>query len=681
VSNKPDHKGFTTLSGQTGRSMGDRGKSRRIRRATALGAVLALSSTLAAQALDAGGLLAPILTPVTGGPARSVAPLQAAGNGYAAFATGTVLHAGVGGALGGTLDLVSSTAAATSAPNTAAVNSELGRVALPVLPAKGSYGQGLGLGVGIGLLPGASTSLFGNAVATAPPNSAPVEREAAPVKVASLAHAAPLRARAQALSSAGGCVLGSNLAYGQGNAADLSLVGLTGLKGLGLAASGAAPVSRSESKTVVVPGSEAGRLGLMGETSQVLGPVTLLAGTANATTVEVKGQWVLRVTADGKTGSVSYGPQGTAGDEALVLVRNAAGTVVAQATASQMRLAGTVGLRLNVPGLGEIVVGEQPRARGKAGAPATSGTSVAAAVDLLRVRILGQDVRLGHMEAAVTVPASGVTCPGLEVSMTPGVASLVPGADFGVKVRVRNPNEGTVSGLTVASRMAVDPGVAVDGGPTSKDNVVPPNGPAFKLTTPLGPGQSIELPGRVRVGAGSGPGRIRLGASATGRYGDGPLAVPTSGDIAIDGPLVTQPATPPAPGGPKVSVGGKGTATADASTGSGRKARTSAGVTGAAGSAASAAPVTPAPTTPAPPVVAPPVVAPTTPVAPEPTPPPTEVPPATQAGEQTSAPKPRPKLRVSREERTRWAWGGAAAILLTAIAAAGVTRLLGGARR
>ena len=299
-----------------------------------------------------------------------------------------------------------STAAATSAANTAVVNSELGRVALPVLPAKGSYGQGLGLGVGLGLLPGTSTSLFGNAVASAPPNTGPVEQEAAPAKVAALAHATPLRARASALSSAGGCVLGSNLAYGQGNAADLSLVGLTGLKGLGLAASGAAPVSRSESKTVVVPGSAPGRLGLMGETSQVLGPVTLLAGTANATAIEVKGQWMLRVTADGQTGSVSYGPQGmAAGDETLAMVRNAAGAVVAQATASQMRLAGTVGLRLNIPGVGEIVVGEQPRARGKAGAPETSGTSASAAVDLVRVNLLGQDIRLGHMEAAVAVPA------------------------------------------------------------------------------------------------------------------------------------------------------------------------------------------------------------------------------------------------------------------------------------
>src|SRR2546423_2901742 len=272
--------------------MGEQGKPRRIRRASALAAVIALSSTLAAQALNTGGLLAPILGPGTGVPAAgSVVALQAPADGYVAFATGTIVHAGVGGSVGGLLDIVSSTAAATSAPNSAAVNSELGRVALPVLPAKGSYGQGLGIGVGVGLLPGVSTGLFGSAVAKAPPNATPVEQEVAPASVAPLAHVAPFRSRAQALSSAAGCVLGSNLAYGQGNAADVSLVGLTALKGLSLAASGGAPTSRSESKTVVVPGSEAGRLGLMGETTQVLGPVTLLAGTPNATIVEVKGEW------------------------------------------------------------------------------------------------------------------------------------------------------------------------------------------------------------------------------------------------------------------------------------------------------------------------------------------------------------------------------------------------------
>ena len=662
--------------------MGDQGKPRRIGRAAGLAAVIALTSTLAAQALDAGGLLAPILSPVSGGPAAEVAPFGTPAGGYAAFATGTVVHAGIGGTAGGMVDLVSSTAAATSAPITAPVNSELGRVALPVLPAKGSYGQGLGLGLGIGLLPGISTGFLGNAVATAPPSSAPVEQEAAPVGVAPLLHLAPLRARAQALSSATGCVLGSSLASGQGTAADLNLVGLTGLKGLTLGSSATGqPLSRSESRTAVVPGSTAGRLGLMSETTQVLGPIALLTGTPNTMTVELKGEWALRVSADGRTGSVSYGPQGVAGDQALVLVRNAAGTVVAQATAAQMKLAGAVGLRLDIPGVGEIVVGEQPRARGRTGAPQASGTSAEAAVDLVRIRVLGQDVRLGHMEAAVAVPPAGVTCPGLAVTITPDTASVAPGADFGVKVGIRNPNEGTVTGLTVASRLAAAPGVAVGAAPAGSGNVVAPNGPAFKLSTPLGPGQSIELPARVRVGATSGPGRVRVGASATGRYGDGPLAVPAAGDLTIDGPAVTVPA--PSPGAPKISVGGKGKATAGAPTvrGGRKPARTSAGVAGAAGSAASAAPVAPAPS---PTAVTPgpaPSVAPAPAPAPEPTPPPASEPGSAPAPPATSKERSAaPRLKRATDRR-RWAWGGAAAIFLTAVAAAAVARLLAGTAR
>ena len=448
VSNKPGQVVITTLCGRTrahrGGTMGYQDKSRRLRTAVVLAALMATASTMAANALDAGSLLAPILAPVTGGSA-AVAPFGAPAGGYAGFATGTVLHAGVAGSIGATLDLVSSTAAATSGPVASAVNSELGRVALPVLPAKGSYGQGIGLGVGLGLLPGVSTGLFGNATATAPPSSAPVEQESASSSGAPIVNVTPLRARAQALSSAGGCVLGSNLANGSADAADVSLAGLAGLTGVGIGSRrGRRPpvVQLGVAARVIVPGSAAGRLGLLGETSQLLGPITLLTGTAHQTTVEVKGQWLLRVTADGRTGAVTYGPQGLAGDQALVVVRNAAGAIVAQASASEQKLAGSAGIHLDIPGVGEIVVGEQPRARGRAGAAQASGTGADAAVDLVRIRLLGQDVRIGHMEAAVAVPAAGVSCPGLEVTITPGTATVAPGGDFAAKVKVRNPNEG-----------------------------------------------------------------------------------------------------------------------------------------------------------------------------------------------------------------------------------------------
>ncbi|HYH51563.1 MAG TPA: hypothetical protein VEG38_18625 [Acidimicrobiia bacterium] len=664
--------------------MGELGKPRRIRRAAGVAAALTLSTSLAAQATG-GGLLAPILAPVTGGPGGAVALFQAPGGGYAAFATGTVLHAGVGGAAGAKLDVVSSTAAATAAANGSAINSELGRVVLPALPAKGSYGQGMGLGASVGLIPGLSTNLFGHAVATAPPSSAPVEQEALSIKVSPLAAASPLRGRAQALSSAGGCVLGSNLAYGQGNAADISLVGLPALRGLSLGNTAVGqPVSRSESRTVVVPGSSAGRLGLMSETTQVLGPVTLLAGTADQTVIEIKGQWALRVSADGKNGSVSYAPQGVANDEAAVLVRNAVGDVVASATASQVRLAGNVGVRLDIPGVGEIVVGEKPRARGKAAAAQVSGTSVDAAVDLVRIRLLGQDIRLGHMEAAVAVPPAGVTCPDLELTIMPDAGdAVVPGDTINATVKVRNPNEGSAADVAVNTRFAADPGIDARPGAVSFSNQHFSFGlEGLKLTTPLGPGQSVAIPMAVRVVSASAPGRIRLGASATGRYGDGPLAVPTDADLVVEGPPVKVPAAPaPGAGEPKVSVGGKGTATAGAPTDSGgrKPARISAGVTGAAGSAASAAPVAPTPN-PAP-VVTPPAID-TAPPASEPVPAP-----AAESGTVPSSSTTKPEeTAVGRlpgenvADRRHYGWAAAAAIVLMLVAAAAASRLLGARR-
>ena len=73
--------------------MGFQGKAQCARRAVAVAAVMAVASTTAARALDAGSLLAPVLGPLSGapGPAGAVAPFSAPGGGYAAFATGTAV--------------------------------------------------------------------------------------------------------------------------------------------------------------------------------------------------------------------------------------------------------------------------------------------------------------------------------------------------------------------------------------------------------------------------------------------------------------------------------------------------------------------------------------------------------------------------------------------------------------
>jgi hypothetical protein len=69
----------------------------------------------------------------------------------------------------------------------------------------------------------------------------------------------------------------------------------------------------------------------------------------------------------------------------------------------------------------DLRIGEAPRGFDTAGGArpyvAADGTAASAVVDILRVQLLtggpGEvlDVRIGHMEAAVTVPAGGVRCP------------------------------------------------------------------------------------------------------------------------------------------------------------------------------------------------------------------------------------------------------------------------------
>jgi len=261
----------------------------------------------------------------------------------------------------------------------------------------------------------------------------------------------------------------------------------------------------------------------------------------------------------------------------------------------------------------------------------------------------------------------------------PSATTVAPGDGFDVKFRVRNPNEGTVAGLTIVPRFGGDPGVEYNFAVLrAGSGSGPPPGGALQFTTgPLGPGGVAEFSLHSTVGPSSGPGAIRLGAAATGHYGDGPQAVPAAGSVDVVGPQVTAALNGSGPpGGPitKNPVGGKAVATAGASSpaGSGgrKPVRASAGVAGAAGSAASAAPVTPAPTTPPP---TPPVPA------TEPTPPVT-VPTPTQAPPPPAGRAAIPALKGNSARHERRPWVGAATVLLLAVAA-GVLARLSSARR
>ena len=130
------------------------------------------------------------------------------------------------------------------------------------------------------------------------------------------------------------------------------------------------------------------------------------------------GETVLRARADGNPGgaALEYAAVGT--DPAAPFLRITRGKEVVQLTSQQV-FGGGVALA-QTPVM-EVRIGEAPRGFDKAGGArpfvAAEGTAASAVVDLVRVQLLtggpGEvlDVRIGHLEAEVAVPAGGVRCP------------------------------------------------------------------------------------------------------------------------------------------------------------------------------------------------------------------------------------------------------------------------------
>lgn len=302
-----------------------------------------------------------------------------------------------------------------------------------------SYARASGLEVGLGTNPTDANQviLAGLAEAAAAP-STHKNSSIGPVKVDPLAYAKAVSGDAVANANSSGlvpdvCVLGDDLSRGTASAADVQLVNAGGAApngtfGAPVVATDADPnyraVSNSVSHEKLVPTGTANNFGLMSEVRQTIAPVTLLAtraGSASteALTIEALGEWVLRVVATGGGGSsVFYGP-GTVNPETPVLrIFPASGNPT---VLKLQDILGAKGLDVPIPGLADITIGEAPRAIAKPGAdpvysskPTITPTKVSAAVDVVRVRLLGgtlADVRVGHMEAEAEVPAGGVNCP------------------------------------------------------------------------------------------------------------------------------------------------------------------------------------------------------------------------------------------------------------------------------
>ncbi|HEV3364509.1 MAG TPA: PASTA domain-containing protein [Acidimicrobiia bacterium] len=475
----------------------------------------------------------------------------------AAYGTGTIVHADAlrtGEHALVDVDVAFSGAAFSQAAPPEEYTNEVHRTVTKLLKDnKISYGRGTGLELGIGSDP---VPLIGQlSEAAAPASTDLIHKFVGPIGVPGLIRAELLRSQAQARAIEGGCPLGKDAAYGLGSVLNLELLG-------GLIATHAKPpyreVSQSNSTTRIVRRASDGRLGLKSETRQTILPVTLLQGTPLQFTVEVLGEWALRATAYGDESSVHYGPLDVSPQTPVVRILDAKGKPIIQVT-TQMLL-GKKGLEVVIPEVAEIVIGEDPRMIGDNASsdPLTDPDKVAAAADVVRVKLFQgavADVRVGHMEAAATVPSGGITnCPGLIVDQTVDKPTVTTDEEFTYTITVKNPNDCVVAELKLVDTATLPAGVTIQlvpgAGGSAVSNVV-----TFPNLGSLGPGEEKTFKITSKVALGSAEGLIKALAVAEGvcpaevqppNDTDGPQTpgtpetedIPVRGEDSVDGPNV-----------------------------------------------------------------------------------------------------------------------------------------------
>ncbi|HUR76378.1 MAG TPA: hypothetical protein VMZ22_00385 [Acidimicrobiales bacterium] len=397
-------------------------------------------------------------------PAKAAVPFSTAA--FSGSAVGSTVHTDA--LASGTTRVVNADIAlASSAVNskglTTQATNENGRVVNPALGAsKFSYGRGQGLEVGIA---GETTAdgqilLAGKSEVSAPP-TAHDSQQIGPVDADPIAWASLAQGTSDARWNAETCILGEDISRGIGYVADAQLVdtGADDSEDLDaplVSADTTDPfrdVSQTTSREFFSPNSK-GAFGLKSQVSQTIAPVTLFRGTPNQLTIEVAGEWVLTAFATGVPGEskVSYLPSKTDAGEPVGPLTPIVRIIQAGEPATILAfqdIFGDTGLdSIVIPGVAEIAIGEDPRAIGGDASTsptvAADGTSVSAAVDVVRVKLadgaLG-DIRVGHMEVRAAVPAGGVDCPiPVTKSADPSIvnSTTAPDGRFVTTITIKN---------------------------------------------------------------------------------------------------------------------------------------------------------------------------------------------------------------------------------------------------
>jgi hypothetical protein len=495
---------------------------------------------------------------------RNLAPSSDALNrlpadGFAAYASGTVLHSGPELSESGvavTVDMAVADAV-YSAQQLSAFTDELGRSVVSGLPALSGQAHARAVMLDPPDAVDVGVDLGTPADSKAPPTSRPVVRETTtdlePVLKADL-----LRAEAAARAVSTGCVIGDDLARAFASADDTEVADTDfdpkkrkPLLALSADDPGPRAVSTTRSRTFLepIPGRP-GFFGAVSELRQTIAPVTFgLPGTDEQFTLEIGGEWVMRAATDGSKGKLTFGPENSEDYERPALRLFRGDELVAVDLAD---LGDRTGIFIDGDPVGDILIGGEPRAiNGRPGSrPTETGTRVTAASNVAVVRLFEPPAELyvGHMEVGLAVPAGGVRCPGIGLTKMSDPVTVRPGDTFNWNLEVSNPNDCVLDEVKVIDSPAAGRGVnwkALTSVPRATRS---PNGDlVFESFGGIVTGETKSLQINAQVEPDSGLGAITNRATAVGTCGDAPLAGGAETTTNIG--MVTVPAVPRPPAG------------------------------------------------------------------------------------------------------------------------------------
>jgi hypothetical protein len=357
---------------------------------------------------------------------RALAGATFQNSSFLTYATGSQVHLSAVKTASSSLANVEQAFSAVSANSggltTAITDPATGALVQPSLPTANAYGRGAGLEVGLGVPTATANQIkLGIAEAHSPPIGPVVTKTVVPINLPGILTAGVLKGIAGAAYLPSFCPVGQPLAYGEGDAAGVGVLGSPPL----LSLSGTqTQTAQSQSRSDLVANSD-GTFGLQSSVSEHIAPISVNLGAGLSIQISLGGSGVnapitLTTHADGHGNNTAA--LTNTGTLTVNLVAGAITTPVLNVDITKILPQGLVINAGALPIVGPILtalgitlnltVAGQPHAI--SGFP-TGANAISAAYDLLTLNVgLGAlqvaGLAVGHMETGVDLASGAISC-------------------------------------------------------------------------------------------------------------------------------------------------------------------------------------------------------------------------------------------------------------------------------